>query len=117
MRKLSTHVLDTARGCPAAGMELELSRITPSGSEPILKTRTNSDGRTDSPLLSGEALQAGTYELAFHTAAYFRAAGVPLAEPPFLDKIPIRFSIAPGDAGYHVPLICSPWSYSTYRGS
>ena len=117
MRKLSTHVLDTAHGRPAAGMKLELFRIAPTSLARILETKTNADGRTDSPLLEGAALEPGEYEIVFHAADYFRAAGSPMQDPPFLGTIPIRFSIAPGDAGYHVPLLCSPWSYSTYRGS
>lgn len=117
MRKLSTHVLDTAQGKPAAGMRIDLDRIDATSRHRVASTTTNHDGRTDAPLLADEALAPGTYELTFHSADYFRREGLPLANPPFLDAIPIRFSIAPGDAGYHVPLLCSPWAYSTYRGS
>lgn len=117
MRKLSTHVLDTAQGKPATAMRIDLDRIDGDSRHHITSAITNADGRTDSPLLAGDALAPGTYELTFHTADYFRQQGLPLASPPFLDSIPIRFSIAQGETGYHVPLLCSPWAYSTYRGS
>ncbi len=118
MGKLSTHVLDTAHGRPAAAMRLSLHRIAPDGrAEPVKQAVTNADGRTDAPLLAGEEMRAGTYELRFHVAAYFAAAGAAQAEPPFLDLIPIRFAIADPDGNYHVPLLVSPWAYSTYRGS
>jgi 5-hydroxyisourate hydrolase len=84
---------------------------------PIKTVSTNADGRTDEPLLTGDALKQGTYELRFHVADYFAAAGVPMATPAFLDIVPVRFSIADPSANYHVPLLVSPWSYSTYRGS
>jgi 5-hydroxyisourate hydrolase len=108
--KLTTHVLDTARGRPAAGMRIELHRL---GSKPGLITTavTNADGRADRPLLEGAQFSAGTFELTFHVGDYF-------GEPSrFLDTVPIRFTIADPEAHYHVPLLCSPWSYSTYRGS
>ncbi|MBM3556786.1 MAG: 2-oxo-4-hydroxy-4-carboxy-5-ureidoimidazoline decarboxylase [Alphaproteobacteria bacterium] len=115
--RLSTHVLDTARGRPAAGLRIELSRIEVDGSlAPITTAVTNADGRTDAPLLSGR-LTVGAYELRFHAGAYFRANGLATAEPPFLDVIPIRFAIAEPEGRYHVPLLVSPWSYATYRGS
>jgi 5-hydroxyisourate hydrolase len=114
--KLTTHVLDTASGKPAAGMELELSMFEAGGWKKLKRLRTNADGRTDAPLLEGK-LQPGQYRLTFDVAAYFRAQGAKLAEPPFLDRVPLRFGIADADANYHVPLLCSPWSYSTYRGS
>lgn len=117
MSKLSTHVLDIAHGRPAAGMRVVLWKITEAGRERIVETVTNVDGRTDAPLLQGEALQTGTYELVFETAEYFRKMGVTLSEPPFLDQVPVRFSIADAAQSYHVPLLCSPWAYSTYRGS
>jgi hydroxyisourate hydrolase len=111
--KLSTHVLDLTIGRPAAGMKIELWQQTPA--RRLLKSATtNSDGRTEGPLLSGAEAVAGVYELVFHVRAYFTAHGV---ECPFLDSVPIRFSIADGSAGYHVPLLVTPWSYSTYRGS
>jgi 5-hydroxyisourate hydrolase len=108
--KLTTHVLDTARGRPAAGMRIELHRL---GSERTLVTTvvTNADGRTDRPLLEGAQFSTGTFELTFHVGDYF-------AEPSrFLDTVPIRFTIADFEVHYHIPLLCSPWSYSTYRGS
>lgn len=115
MGRLSTHVLDTAHGCPAAGMAFRLHKA--GAAAPLLSGVTNSDGRADSPLLSGETLQAGCYELVFEVAAYFRARGVVLPEPPFLDKVTLAFGIADPAGHYHVPLLVSPWSYSTYRGS
>ena len=118
MGKLSTHVLDTAHGKPAAAMRLELYRLGALGKTELIKrTVTNLDGRTDELLLSGGQMQEGTYELHFHVAEYFEANGAEVAHPPFLDLIPIRFSIANEDSNYHVPLLVSPWSYSTYRGS
>jgi 5-hydroxyisourate hydrolase len=118
---LTTHVLDTARGRPAADMlRVELARFDlTSGERRLLKAvRTNADGRTDEPLLAGEELTRGVYELAFEVGEYF--AGQPetgSAEPPFLDRVPIRFGVSDPDAHYHVPLLASPWSYGTYRGS
>ncbi|GGK42976.1 hydroxyisourate hydrolase [Salinarimonas ramus] len=118
MPRLSTHVLDTAHGGPAAGVALTLDRIEPDGSRTrLVETRTNADGRTDAPLLSGEAYRVGTYELSFAMGDYFRAKGAAPTEPAFLDIVPIRFAIAEPDGHYHVPLLASPWSYSTYRGS
>jgi len=118
MGRLTTHVLDTAGGRPAAGLRVELFAIAPDGTATLLDERTtNADGRTDGPLLEGPALRAGRYELRFHLADYFRAVGTPLADPPFLEVVPIRFGVADPDAHYHVPLLASPWSYSTYRGS
>jgi len=115
--KLTTHVLDTAAGRPAAGVRIELFRLVPAGRERLCDVATNQDGRCAAPLLSGEALRPGTYELVFHVAAYFRAAGVALTEPAFLDQVPIRFGLAVAGAHYHVPLLISPYGYSTYRGS
>ncbi|MBW4694821.1 MAG: hydroxyisourate hydrolase [Lyngbya sp. HA4199-MV5] len=116
--KLTTHVLDTARGCPAAGLAIALWSIAPSGKKTLLKTvTTNADGRTDSPLLADGALQAGVYELVFSAGAYFAQHLHDLPNPPFLNDIPIQFGIADPDAHYHVALLASPWSYSTYRGS
>lgn len=116
MGQLTTHVLDTYHGIPAEGVEIELTRL---GAEParVAKARTNAQGRCDAPLLTGNALVAGQYELAFHVAAYFRAKGVTLPDPPFLSTVVIRIGIADAGAHYHVPLLASPWSYSTYRGS
>ncbi len=117
--KLTTHVLDTAQGCPAANMAIELWRInTQTGERNLLKTvNTNSDGRTDVPLLTSTEFQTGTYELVFAVGEYFAQQPVRTTTPPFLDRVPIQFSIATADAHYHVPLLTSPWSYSTYRGS
>jgi 5-hydroxyisourate hydrolase len=116
---LTTHVLDTARGRPAGGMTLELARITENGDRQVLKTvRTNPDGRTDAPLLTEEELSRGSYELVFEVGEYF--AGHPEtgpADPPFLSRVPVRFGVADASAHYHVPLLTSPWAYSTYRGS
>ena len=115
--KLSTHVLDTAHGCPAQGMQIELWSL--SGTQPkLLKTvRTNADGRTDQPLLGADELKAGQYELVFYVGDYFARKTSTKPEVPFLDKVPVRFGIADAAASYHVPLLVSPWSYSTYRGS
>ena len=105
--RLTTHVLDTARGRPAAGIPVELARLDGDGRELVASTRTNADGRTDAPLL--EPLEPGTYELTFDVGGHF--------EEGFLERVPVRFTIADADAHYHVPLLVSPWSYSTYRGS
>lgn len=111
--KLSTHVLDLSTGRPAAGMKIEL--WSHSAAPKLLKTvTTNADGRTDGPLLEGSALVAGKYELIFMVKDYF---GAKKTESPFLDQVPVRFSIADAGAGYHVPLLVTPWAYSTYRGS
>lgn len=114
---LSTHVLDTAHGRPAAGIRYALYRLTGAGRELLTQGHTNADGRTDAPLLTHAELRAGGYELEFDTAAYFRAAGTALADPPFLDRVTLRFAVADAARHYHVPLLVSPWSYSTYRGS
>lgn len=114
MGRLSTHILDTSRGGPAAGVRVELFD---EGGELLSERLTNADGRTDAPLLVGGTYRPGSYELRFHVAAYFRASGVSLPDPPFLDVIPIRFALSEPDGHYHVPLLVSPWSYSTYRGS
>ncbi|OYY09521.1 MAG: hydroxyisourate hydrolase [Rhizobiales bacterium 35-68-8] len=117
MGRLSTHVLDLVSGIPAPNVEIHLFRLAADGSRHAISThRTNADGRTDAPLLSGETFAPGTYELIFHVGDYFRAKGAALPEPVFLDVVPLRFSMA-ADGHYHVPLLCSPWAYSTYRGS
>lgn len=117
MGRLTTHVLDTVSGGPAPGVTVELFRIAPDGARTLLATvSTNADGRTDAPLLSGAEAVAGTYELDFHIGPYFRASGAKVGEPAFLDVVPLRFGLG-ADGHYHVPLLCSPWSYSTYRGS
>jgi 5-hydroxyisourate hydrolase len=115
MGRITTHVLDTAAGKPAAGLKVVLTRLdgTP---EAIAKGVTNADGRLDRPLLEGAAFAKGTYELVFHVGDYFRACGIALPSPPFLDVVPLRFGVAE-DAHYHVPLLVSPFAYSTYRGS
>src|SRR3712207_2833575 len=117
---LTTHVLDTARGRPAAGMRVQLFRLDPSSDERSLlkETHTNADGRTDAPLLAEGELSRGSFELVFEVGEYF--AGHPeagSADPPFLGRVPVRFGVADPSAHYHVPLLASPWSYCTYRGS
>ena len=117
MGQLTTHVLDTAAGVPAAGMALRLYRIDAGATTQLAAVVLNHDGRADAPLLSGPALQAGRYRLVFDAGAYFRGRGVPLPEPPFLDQVPLDFGVADARLHDHVPLLVSPWSYSTYRGS
>ncbi len=116
--RLSTHVLDNHAGRPAKGMWLALRELS-AQDEPrlLVRTQTNADGRTDQPLISGRPVPSGQYELLFSVADYFAGQAVPLAEPPFLDVVPIRFSIAEPEGHYHVPLLVTPWSYGTYRGS
>jgi len=114
MGRLTTHVLDTAQGRPGAGIRVELYRLD-SGLDRangtlVATATTNPDGRTDAPLLEGDGFRAGTYELLFHVGGYFKTQG-------FLDVVPVRFRIADPDQHYHVPLLCAPWSYTTYRGS
>ena len=114
---LSTHVLDTMHGCPAAGMRVKLFE-TQGDSATLLKTLTlNHDGRTDAPLFDNQSLRVGTYRLSFDVAGYFAARGVSLPEPNFLNQVHLDFGVAHTDQHYHVPLLVSPWSYSTYRGS
>jgi 5-hydroxyisourate hydrolase len=115
--RLTTHVLDTAHGQPAAGMAVTLYRRAGDGYDTVKAVTTNADGRVDAPLLEGDALSAGRYRLAFAAGAYFRCLGVALPDPPFVDEVVIDFGIADTSAHYHVPLLVSPWSYSTYRGS
>jgi hydroxyisourate hydrolase len=113
---LTTHVLDTARGRPAEGVAIELWRE----GELVASAVTNADGRTDAPLVERGALQAGTYELRFGVGPYFAAVegdGPPVSDPPFLDVVPVVFGVADPDVHFHVPLLVTPWSYSTYRGS
>jgi 5-hydroxyisourate hydrolase len=114
--RLTTHVLDTALGRPAARLSIVLYRCEGDRRVEIASGVTNDDGRCDKPLLEGEAFRAGEYELVFAAGDYLRMTGLALAEPPFLDKIPIRFGMA-GSGHYHVPLLLSPFGYSTYRGS
>ena len=116
MTALTTHVLDTARGRPAAGVAITLAKLDGEHREVLKTVRTNGDGRTDAPLLAEGELARGTYELLFDVGEYFAGyEGVP--DPPFLGAVPVRFGVADPAAHYHVPLIVSPWSYSTYRGS
>jgi 5-hydroxyisourate hydrolase len=119
--RLTTHVLDLVHGRPAAGMAIEVYHIFLDDETEqrvrLVVVRTNAEGRTDGPLVAGEALQAGTYELVFAVGNYFAAVGRANAAIPFLDRVPVRFGIADPDANYHVPLLVSPWAYSTYRGS
>jgi 5-hydroxyisourate hydrolase len=111
MGKLSTHVLDIANGKPAGGMRIELLRMNGSDRVRLKDVKTNTDGRTDAPLLAEAEMAAGQYELLFHVGDYFHLAH------RFLDIVPVRFAITDATANYHVPLLCSPWAYSTYRGS
>jgi 5-hydroxyisourate hydrolase len=116
--RLSTHVLDTSSGTPARGVAVHLYRYDTSGARTLVKSvSTNSDGRTDAPLLSDSELTAGVYELVFHAGDYFRSRGLELPDPPFLDLVSIHFGVADSDQGWHVPLLLSPYGYSTYRGS
>ncbi len=117
MGKLTTHVLDTANGCPASGMRVAFFRVDDGVSRELKSLVLNDDGRADAPLLEGAALRPGRYRLVFAVAAYFAARGTELPDPPFLGDVPLDFGIAAADQHYHVPLLVSPWSYSTYRGS
>ncbi|MBY6006078.1 hydroxyisourate hydrolase [Salipiger bermudensis] len=114
---LTTHVLDTARGCPAEGLTIELFRLDGETRTHLRTLVTNADGRTDEQILPAAGFATGTYELLFHAGAYLDACGVPAESPRFLDLVPIRFGISEPDAHYHVPLLLSPFGYSTYRGS
>lgn len=114
---LTTHVLDTARGCPAAGLTIELYQVSGGDRRKLTEMQTNSDGRTDSPILPQEAFETGTYELVFRAGDYLRATGQDGDDPLFLDQVPIRFGMSDSHAHYHVPLLLSPYGYSTYRGS
>jgi 2-oxo-4-hydroxy-4-carboxy-5-ureidoimidazoline decarboxylase len=115
--RLSTHVLDTVAGKPAAGVKIALKEIGASAEGLLKEAVTNADGRTEVPLLGDAPLRIGRYQLEFHIGAYFAGRGTRAADPPFLDVVPIRFSIAEPEGHYHVPLLASPWSFSTYRGS
>ena len=116
MGRLTTHVLDTANGKPGTGIAVTLYRLD-GGRREIRRAVTNHDGRCDSPLLDGEAFERGSYEIVFAAGDYFRAQGQTLPEPLFVDEVVLRFGIADPAQHYHVPLLVSPWSYSTYRGS
>lgn len=115
--KLSTHVLDTAQGRPAQGLKLELWALKGARRTRLATARTNADGRTETPLLAADQMQIGLYEIVFFVGDYFATQSVPQSQPRFLDQVPVRFAIADPAASYHVPLLCSPWAYSTYRGS
>jgi 5-hydroxyisourate hydrolase len=118
MAGLTTHALDVTRGGPAAGVRVELYELSPDGGRALVAdVLTNADGRTDAPMIGAKDARVGSFELVFHAGDYFRRLGVKTADPPFLDMIPIRFAVADPGAHYHVPLLVSPWSYSTYRGS
>ena len=116
MGRLTTHVLDTAQGCPARGVGVALYRLSPAR-QLLAEARTNDDGRLDAPILADAEFIPGAYELVFQAGDYFRAASAELPDPPFVDEVVLRFGIADAAAHYHVPLLVSPWSYSTYRGS
>ena len=113
---LTTHVLDTARGCPASGLRIELYRLDGEARAKVAETITNADGRTDGPILPAEDFRTGTYELVFHAGDYLDTAGIESGSPRFLEVIPLRFGLSEDDH-YHVPLLLSPFGYSTYRGS
>ncbi len=114
---LTTHVLDTARGCPAEGLRITLYRISGEERHKLAETETNEDGRTNSPILPQDVFETGTYELIFFAGDYLRATSQDGDDPLFLDQVPIRFGMSDPDAHYHVPLLLSPYGYSTYRGS
>ena len=117
MGRLTTHVLDTAQGCPAAGLRVALFRFDDGAPVELGSWLLNADGRVDAPLLEGATMQSGRYRLLFAVGAYFASRGVMVPEPAFLDDVPLDFGIASPDQHYHVPLLVSPWAYSTYRGS
>ena len=116
--RLSTHVLDTHAGHPASGVAIELAELSAHGAPHVIASATtNLDGRTDHPLIGGRPIPIGSYLLRFHMGAYFTRLGTPQSEPPFLDVVPVEFAVAEAEGHYHVPLLVTPWSYSTYRGS
>ena len=115
--KLSSHVLDTANGCPAQGMQIELWSLAADPPNLLKNVRTNADGRTDQPLLAAKEMRAGQYELVFYVGDYFAGKSSSQTKVRFLDRVPVRFGISDANASYHVPLLVSPWAYSTYRGS
>ncbi len=115
--RLTTHALDTAAGRPAAGLKVELFLLDGAKREQLKADVTNQDGRCEAPLLDGSDFLPGRYEIVFHVGAYFRSQGAALADPAFLEEVPVRFGIAEPEGHYHVPLLISPYGYSTYRGS
>jgi len=115
--KLTTHILDTARGVPCAGLHIELFVFSSGVRTSVCKRISNADGRCDGPLLQGAAFEPGEYELEFHAGDYFASQGIAQPSPRFVDRVSLRFGIADAEQSYHVPLLVSPWSYSTYRGS
>jgi len=117
MAKLSTHVLDTARGIAAAGVRIELRRLDAAERVLVATATTNNSGRTDRPLIEGDRIEPGIFELSFHVGDYLRRAGDVLTDPPFLDIVIVRRGIADPEGHYHVPLLLSPYGYSTYRGT
>jgi 5-hydroxyisourate hydrolase len=117
MARISTHVIDVSRGVPAQGIAVELHLIQGAERRLVAAVTTNADGRTDAPLVSGETIDAGIYELTFHAADYFHRTGVALTDPPFLGVVIVRLGLADAHRNYHVPLLLSPYGYSTYRGS
>jgi 5-hydroxyisourate hydrolase len=117
MGRLTTHVLDTAHGKPGRNVEIHLYQIVDNSRISLLAKRTNGDGRCDAPLLEDEAFKPGVYELDFYAGDYFRTLGVVQTQPPFLDVVTLRFGVNDASQHYHVPLVLTPWSYSTYRGS
>ena len=117
MARLTTHVLDTTHGRPAAGMKIELLKHEREGTAVIKTVTTNADGRTDEPLLEGESFTTGLYELVFYVGDFFAHMAGDSVRPRFLDQVPIRFGVGIPDVNFHIPLLCSRWSYSTYRGS
>ena len=114
---LTTHVLDTYSGLPAAGVTIDFFKKEGDSYKLVATTTTNADGRTDKPVMPKDVFATGSYQLVFHVADYYKKLGVKLPDPNFLDNVPIQFSLADGKAHYHVPLLMTPWSYSTYRGS
>jgi 5-hydroxyisourate hydrolase len=117
MGRLTTHVLDTTQGRPGSGIDVTVARIEGDARRVVATARTNADGRCERPLLEGDALTPGVYEVTFAVAPYFARNGIALPDPPFVGDVVLRVGVADGSAHYHVPLLVTPWSYSTYRGS
>ena len=117
MARLSSHVLDTAHGCPAAGVRIDLYFVEPQSRRFVATAVTNQDGRTSEPLLEDTVIPVGRYQLVFHAGEYFRSRGMRFSEPAFLDEVTVSFGVADGGGNYHVPLLLSPYGYTTYRGS